>query len=61
MKCETSSSSLSKDAQILGLAIARAIQVSKDEKDAIHRICTLLNIWEVKMAPNELGSLRQDP
>lgn len=53
MKCEMTPPS--QDAWILGLAIARAIQCSTDEKDALRRICTLLGFWEVKISPKELG------
>ena len=42
----------------LGLAIARAVRVSCDEQDALQRICMLLNIWGVRIAPGELGSER---
>ena len=47
---------VSEDAWILGLAIAQAIRHSESEKDALHRICTLLGFWEVKISPCELGA-----
>ena len=60
MKCAEPSQSVSHDAQILGLAISRAIRCSEDEKDALRRICTLLDCWGVPASPCELGALRQD-
>lgn len=44
------------DECVLGLAIARAIQAARDERDAIRRICTLLAAWGIDMDPGELGS-----
>lgn len=46
--------------QVLGLAIARAIRVSRDEWDAVRRVCILLGVWEIDIDPSELGSSAQD-
>lgn len=43
----------------LGLAIARAIRVSRDEADALRRICFLVEAWGVEINPSELGSKRR--
>ncbi len=50
---------IDREAWLLAVAIARAIRVSRDEGDAIRRICTLLDIWEVKITPGDLGSRAQ--
>ena len=47
---------VSQDSWILALIIARTIRCSSDEKDAIQRICTVLRVWNVEIAPNELGA-----
>lgn len=60
MKYGTPPPLVNREAWILALAIARAIQVSQDEKDAVRRICALLSIWEVDIVPSKLGTLRQD-
>ena len=44
----------------LGFAIARAIQVARDEKDAVRRVCILLGVWDINIDPSELGSFAQD-
>lgn len=43
----------------LGIAIARAIQVARDEKDAVRRVCILLGVWDINIDPSELGSFSQ--
>ncbi len=43
----------------LGLAIARAIRVAQDEKDAVRRVCILLDVWDISIDPSELGSSAQ--
>ena len=61
MNPETSNCSL-EDQKIctLGLAIARAVRVSRDEADALRRICFLVEVWGVKIDPGELGSKCQE-
>lgn len=54
-------SSITKEEQVLGLAIARAIRVSRDERDAVRRVCLLLSLWGIEVAPGELGSERRSP
>ena len=44
----------------LGIAIGRAIQVARDEKDAVRRVCILLGVWDINIDPSELGSFAQD-
>lgn len=43
----------------LGIAIARAIQVARDEKDAVRRVCILLGVWDINIDPSELGAFSQ--
>lgn len=57
---ETPPPTLAQEAYSLSLAIARAIRVARDEKDAVRRICTLLGIWEINIDPGELGSCAQE-
>lgn len=56
---ETPPPTLAQEACPLGLAIARAIQVAQDEKDAVRRVCILLGVWDIKIDPSELGSFSQ--
>lgn len=52
---------IDQEAWLLGLAIARAIQAARDEKDAVRRICVLLGVWEIDIDPSGLGPRCQDP
>lgn len=54
-------SSITKEEQVLGLAIARSIRVSRDERDAVRRVCLLLGLWGIEVSPGELGSERRGP
>lgn len=53
-------SPLTWEEHILALAIARAIRVSRDERDAVRRVCILLGVWEIDIDPSELGSFARD-
>ena len=56
---ETPPPTLAQEAYSLGLAIARAIRVARDEKDAVRRVCILLGVWDINIDPSELGSFSQ--
>lgn len=51
---------VTKESMLIGLRIAFLIRDSRDEKEAIARICRFLNHWEVPIAPGELGSARRE-
>lgn len=52
---------VTKETMLIGLRIAYLIRDSRDEKEAIRRICRFLNHWEIPIAPGELGSARREP
>lgn len=50
---------VTKESMLLCSAVAWMIQSSRDEKEAIRRICGILNHWQYEIDPSELGSFAQ--
>ncbi len=52
---------VTKESMLVCHGVAWMIQSSRDEKEAIQRICKFLNHWHYEITPSELGSRPQDP
>lgn len=51
---------VTKESMLVCHGVAWMIQSSRDEKEAIQRICKFLNHWHYEITPSELGTCPQD-
>ena len=50
---------VTKESMLVCHGVAWMIQSSRDEKEAIQRICKFLDHWQYEIDPSELGSFSQ--
>lgn len=50
---------VTKESMLVCCGVAWMIQSSRDEKEAIERICRFLDHWQYEIDPSELGSFSQ--